>query len=50
MPSDAGKGPELRKGADLRKYWTNFPVLSGEMPTKAVKVKKKNGKTTYTYK
>jgi len=45
----AGKGSKWRKDFDFRKFWTNYPVLSGEQKTKAKKVKKKNGKTTYTY-
>jgi hypothetical protein len=45
----AGKGPEWRKGADLRKYYTNFPILSGEHLSPAIKIEKKKGKVTYTY-
>ena len=42
--SGAGKGPEWRKGADLKKYYTNFPVLSGEHISKAKKIVKKKTK------
>ena len=45
-----GEGPEIRKGADFNKYWTNFPILSGEYIIKATKVEKKKGKTKYIYK
>jgi len=44
-----GKGSKWRKDFDFRKYWTNYPVLSGERVSKAKKIKKKNGKTRYTY-
>ena len=45
----AGKGDDLREGFDFRKYWTNFPTLTGNHTPKALKVKKKKGKTTYIY-
>lgn len=48
--SDAGKGDDIRKGFDFSKYWTNFSLISGELPNKAVKIKTKNGKTTYKFK
>lgn len=46
----AGKGDKWRKDFDYKKYWTNFPVLSGDHESKAKKKKLKNGKTRYTYK
>ena len=46
--SQAGKGPEWRKGTDYKKYWTNFPNLSAN-DIKAKEVKKKKGKTIYKY-
>ena len=49
MTSEAGKGPEIRKGANLKNYWANFPDLSRGHKSKAKKVVKKKGKTTYTY-
>ena len=48
--SEAGKGDDLRKGVNYKKYWTNFDLISGQpVQTKAKKVVKKKGKTTYTY-
>lgn len=46
----AGKGDKWRNNFNFRKYWTNFPVLSGCYQTKAIKVEKKNKKIRYVYK
>ena len=45
----AGKGDKWRKDFDFKKYWTNFPTLTGDHKTSATKVEKKKGKTRYTY-
>ena len=45
----AGKGDKWRKDVDYKKYWTNFPVLSGEYTPHAKEIKKNKGKTTYKY-
>ena len=45
----AGKGDKWRKDFDYKKYWTNFPTLTGEHLSPAKSIKKKKGKTTYTY-
>lgn len=45
------KGFKWRKDVDYKKYWTNYNSLSGERESGAKKIeKKKNGRTTFTYK
>lgn len=45
-----GKGDKWRKDVDFKKYWTNYPTLTGEHKPKAVKIeKKKRGITRYKY-
>jgi|GEM_PF-6839626 len=50
MDNNAGKGDDWRTDFDYTKFWTNFDSISGSPMTTAVKVEKKRGKTTYTYK
>ena len=48
--TDSGKGDDWRKDFDFQKYWTNFPVLSGNESTAAKEIKRKGGKVTYVFK
>lgn len=47
--SGSGKGDKWRKDFNFKKYYTNFPTLTGEHETTAKKIIKKNGKITYVY-
>lgn len=48
----AGKGPEWRKGANLKKYYENINDIDLTKKDSAIKPKRviiKKGKTTYVY-
>lgn len=45
-----GKGDKWRNGVNFKNYWINFPELTEEYKTKAVKIEKKKNKTTFVYK
>ena len=49
MNGDAGKGSKWRKEVDFKKYWTNYPTLTGNTISTVKKIEKKKGKIKYVY-